>query len=118
MPWSISPRLASGSMIYGLLVSQVLRGDGSSFAQVALEICHNNKTTPTPMSGNTSQSNLNVFIKFHEQTTMHPLIRKAASPHPGPLPSVGWSGEGEQFVAFPLSNASWPFGSEPKSSIV
>src|ERR1044072_2286836 len=61
MPWSISPRLAKGCMMYSLLVIQVLAGDGKSFAQVEAQICQSSSTTPMPIIGSTSQSNLNLI---------------------------------------------------------
>ena len=50
-PWSISPRLASGSTTYGLLVSQVFAGDGRFRDHVWLLMLHSISTPPMPTSG-------------------------------------------------------------------
>src|SRR5437763_776932 len=51
MPWSSSPRLASGATRYGLLASQVLPGDGRFFDQVRLLMLQSRRTSATPSSG-------------------------------------------------------------------
>src|SRR5687767_7545264 len=68
MPWSISPRFANGSRTYSLLFSQVFKGDGSSFAHVALDTAHSATTTAMPTSGKINQSNFNVLAFIHFQT--------------------------------------------------
>src|SRR6185503_1198262 len=65
IPWSISPRFSNGLRMYSLLTFQVFRGEGSSFAQVALERLQNPITTATPTNGRRSQSSLNVFLSIY-----------------------------------------------------
>src|SRR6266571_169961 len=62
IPWSISPRFSNGLRMYSLLAFQVLSGDGSSLAQVALERLQSPITIATPTSGSRSQSSLNLFF--------------------------------------------------------
>src|SRR5437016_9366103 len=65
IPWSISPRFSNGLRMYSLLAFQVLSGDGSSLAQVALERLQSPITIDTPTSGRRSQSSLNVFLSIY-----------------------------------------------------
>src|SRR5262245_34156676 len=63
MPWSISPRFSNGLSTYSRLFSQVLSGDGNSFAHVLLEMAQRPITTATPTSGRSSQSSLSFFME-------------------------------------------------------
>src|SRR5260221_325703 len=65
MPWSISPRFSNGLRTYSLLAFQVLRGDGGSFAQVALDKLQSPITIDTPTSGRRSQSSLNLCLSIY-----------------------------------------------------
>src|SRR2546428_6292353 len=64
MPWSISPRFSNGLRIYSLLAFQVLSGDGSSIAQVALDRLQRPITIATPTNGRRSQSSLNLSLSI------------------------------------------------------
>src|SRR6266496_20914 len=65
IPWSISPRFSNGLRMYSLLAFQVLSGDGSSLAQVALDRLQSPITTATPTKGRSSQSRLNLFLSIY-----------------------------------------------------
>src|SRR6266496_2303530 len=65
MPWSISPLFSNGLRMYSLLAFQVLSGEGSSLAQVALERLQTPITIATPTNGKRSQSNLNLFLSIY-----------------------------------------------------
>src|SRR2546426_6658715 len=64
MPWSISPRFSNGLRTYSLLAFQVLSGEGSSLAQVALERLQSPITIATPTNGRRSQSSLNLSLSI------------------------------------------------------
>src|SRR5258706_10988952 len=51
MPWSSSPRFSNGDMMYGLLISQVLSGDGKVSAKLALASAQSAMTQPAPTMG-------------------------------------------------------------------
>src|SRR5947207_12341289 len=65
MPWSISPRFSNGLRMYSLLAFQVLIGEGSSLAQVALERLQSPITIDTPTNGRSSQSSLKLSLSIH-----------------------------------------------------
>src|SRR5436190_11986620 len=64
IPWSISPRLANGSMMYCLLDCQVLSGEGKSLAHVALNNAQITTTTATPNNGSRMDSSFLISELF------------------------------------------------------